>query len=169
MKIYLRAILLSLLIMGIISILPALINKILYKDLINIFFVIFFITPLFCVNKNDNDKVIKIKYSIIVFPFFIIYTTVILLVDNITAIPLSISILLGGYLSYLLLKKHFFSKIMMITVFMFLAHNLYPMFTSEFFYQTSRVDENLPENIIAFKELDTIKLSNIINDKLLIT
>lgn len=118
-----------------------------FKYLLLAFFLIFFYVPLLDIKKKDEEKTIKIKYLIITLPFFLIYTLTLLTAKNVYAIPLAIAIFLGGLISYKIIRKSIWVKLILSISICFLFYILYPKYTSEIVYQKSLINKSLINDI----------------------
>ncbi len=134
-----------------------------------VLFFVFFVFPIFSLKKNDSHDVTKTKYQIIVIPLFLIYLIFGLIGDDfLKVLPLILAIIMGGFISFMLVGKNYFLRVLVVFSLSFLCYIFYPKYATEISYQKSLVNEHINDEI-SFLNNDSLKIGKIKNsDKLII-
>lgn len=141
---YVFPVLCSLVIFGVLSIMPFYVSRISFNIYIGVLFCIYFLIPILTFTKSDTKKVRLFKILIILIPGLIVYLIYPIFIWNIRLFPLGLSVLLAGVLGYLLMYKNIILKIAISLVFIVCGKYLYPKYVTEISYQESLV--NIPIN-----------------------
>jgi len=126
---------------------PIFISKVEYKIYFGILFTLYLILTGISIRKTDSDRVRLFKVLIVIFPPFIAYFIVPLIMNNVTILPLGMVIIFSGSISYKFFDK-IPLKISLVLLVFFLGYFGYPKFAREVFYQKSIVNESLPKELI---------------------